>query len=73
MRLGRAFSHSLAAYMMLWLQLHFNFSFLAMAIAIFFLSIAKRTLPVAEIILLIIAASIFIPAGLTQTLFQAML
>jgi hypothetical protein len=72
LRLGRAVAHSLAIYMMLWLQPHYNFSFFAMAVAVFFLSLPKRTLPIAEVILLIVAVSIFIPVGFTQTLINAL-
>jgi hypothetical protein len=71
LRLGRAASHAIAAYMLLWLQPHFDFSFTALAIAVFFMSLPKRTLPVAEIILLLIAASIFVPVGFTQMLLNA--
>jgi uncharacterized membrane protein YoaK (UPF0700 family) len=70
LRLGRAIAHGVAAYMLLWLQPHFSFSFVALAIAVFFLSLPKRTLPVAEIVLLIVTASIFIPVGFSQLLMQ---
>jgi hypothetical protein len=70
-RLGRAVSHAIAVYMLLWLQPHFNFSFAALAIAIFFMSLPKRTLPVAEIMILFVGISVFVPVGFTRFLVEA--
>lgn len=67
-RVARAAAYGMASYLLLWLQPHFSFSFSAFALAIFLLAIVKRSLPVAEIAVLLIVASVFIPVRLTQAL-----
>lgn len=67
-RAGRAFSYAMASYLLLWLQPHFTFSFSAFGLAIFLLAVVKRSLPVAEVAVLLIAVSVFIPPRLLQTL-----
>jgi hypothetical protein len=63
-RTGRAFVYAAAGFLLYWLQPHFEFSSIAFALAIFLLSMVSRGRPIAEAALLLMAISIFVPAGL---------
>lgn len=65
LRLGRAVSYAIASYLLLWLQPHYSFNFAAFALSIFFLSLGRRVLPIAEVAMLMILAAVFMP---TRTL-----
>jgi hypothetical protein len=67
-RAARAFAYATACYFLLWLQPHFDFSFLALALGVFFLAIVRRTTFLAELALGLILLSIFTPVGLLRSL-----
>jgi hypothetical protein len=66
LRLGRGAAFSISAYLLLSLQSHFDFNFNQLAAAIFFLALSNRTVLLTEMLLFVIAVSIFIPTSLTQ-------
>ena len=66
LRAARAAAYGMASYLLLWLQPHFTFSFAALALAVFFLAIVKRTLFLAETALGLIVVSVFIPVGFPE-------
>lgn len=68
LRVGRATSYAVASYLLLWLQPHYTFSFSAFALAIFFLSLVKRVLPVAEVAILLIVVAVFLPVRFVNAL-----
>jgi hypothetical protein len=68
LRVGRAASYAAASYLLLWLQPHYTFSFSAFALSIFFLSLGRRVLPVAEVALLMVVIAVFLPTRLVNVL-----
>jgi len=62
-RVARAGAYGMAAYLLLWLQPHFSFSFAALALAVFFLALVRRTMFLAEAALGLIVVSVFVPVG----------
>jgi len=68
LRLGRATSYGIASYLLLWLQPHYSFSFLTFALSIFFLSLGRRVLPVAEVAMLMVLVAVFVPTRLLNAI-----
>lgn len=66
----RAFAYAMACYLLLWLQPHFDLSYTALASAIFFLALVRRTTFLAEAALILIFVSVFVPVGAVQSLLR---
>jgi uncharacterized membrane protein len=68
LRVGRAASYAVASYLLLLIQPHYTFSFSAFSLAVFFLSLGKRVLPVAEVAILLIVIAVFLPVRFVNAL-----
>jgi hypothetical protein len=72
LRAGRALVYACAGILLYWLQPHFEFGSIAFALAIFLLALISRGQHIAEVALLLIMISIFVPAGFVTTVLASL-
>lgn len=68
LRLARAGAYAIATFLFMWLQPHFTFSYLALALGVFFLATVRRTTWIAEVVLALVVLATFVPVALLRTL-----
>lgn len=70
-RIGRAAAYGLAGYLLVSIQSHFTFSFAALSLTVFSLALVRRSLILAETVLVLLIIATFLPAELIQAINSA--